>query len=582
MWTIHRYGRIAAAVALLATATVVAQAQDTPPSVQQLMQENKQLMQELDAFKASMNAKMQELEDKIQAANAAAAAAKAQSEAAQAQSAAAKGQSDEAKKEADATAVKTANAVTVSEKLSQGRLQIGHTNIFFNGWVEGSMGYRKHDELAGPSQTSVLSPYPVQAQYGAQEFEAGPPQTRFGINTISDESRNIILRSKLEFDLLSGSNAANTANGSSYTPRLRHAWAVLDDAKTGWHFEIGQGYSLTIPNGSLVGADGSAPANVGWKLLPGSEVITQPDDGVIMGLGTTRSVQFRVVKEIARNAAVAVSLENNIVTWGGDKGSGLGTAPYPKPVYSQASYSSSSLFTSFGNMPDVIGKVGWDPTTRYHFEAWGILRQYRDRSGPAATYNNVSGSGAVYTGGGNIGTYTKVIPTKLDFHAGLGYGSFGTVIDSAIPDVTYDSTGKPVPIMDNYLFGEFIAHPNRNLDIYFQSGVERGFRAGVNAGATTANAYGYGNPFGAGATGNAACMVQSTSSLTATCQQDTQIAWNYSITPDWRPINTKTHGHLDFMPQVEYVARRVWKDQYGYAPRTSNVAIDICFRYWPF
>jgi hypothetical protein len=288
-------------------------------------------------------------------------------------------------------------------------------------------------------------------------------------------------------------------------------------------------------------------------------------------------VQFRVVKEIAKNAAVAISLENNIVNWGGDKGTALAFTP----IISQSSYNSSSLFTTFGLMPDIIGKIGYDPTTRYHFEAWGILRQYRDRNGITAA-TTMPGTGKAYTGGGNLGTYSKVIPAKLDFHAGVGYGSFGTVIDGVIPDVTYSSTGKPVPIMDEYLFGEFIAHPNRNLDIYFQSGVERGLKAGVS-GTTTATAYGYGNPYGSGgATGNLACTIQSTSSLTATCKQDTQIAWNYSITPDWRPINTKTHGHLDFMPQIEYVARRVFKDQNGFAPRTSNIAIDICFRYWPF
>jgi hypothetical protein len=554
-----------AAIAWLAAATIGAQAQDSQPSNQQMMQELQSLkakIKELDAIKG----RIQELEDKIDAANAAAAAAQEQS--------------DAAKKEAGATAAETADLVQVTEKLSKGRLQIGRTNLFFNGWVEGSMGYRQHDELAGPSQTSVLSPYPVQAQYSTPELEAGPPQTRFGMNTVSDVSRDLILRSKLEVDFLSGSNAAGTANGSSYTPRLRHAWGEVDILKSGWHFLLGQAYSLTIPSGNLPGADGSDPADLGWTLLPGTEVITQPDDGVIMGLGTTRSVQFRVVKEIAKNAAVAISLENNIVNWGGDKGTALPATP----LTSQSSYNSNSLFNTFGLMPDIVGKIGYDPTSkyhRYHFEVWAILRQYRDRSGVVAA-NIMPGVGPVYTGGGNIGTYTKVIPKKLDFHGGTGYGSFGTVIDGAIPDVTYDAAGKPVPIMDQYLFGEFIAHPNRNLDVYFQSGVERGFKAGVS-GVTTATAYGYGNPYGSGgATGNVACVAQPTSSLTAACRQDTQIAWNYSITPVWRLLNSKAYGHVDFMPQLEYVARRVWKDQNGYAARTSNIAIDLCFRYWPF
>jgi hypothetical protein len=554
---------------LVGKSSIIVHSQEAQPSNQQIAQELEALkikLQEIDATKA----RILQLEEQLKANTATVAAAKAEADKA-------KAEADKAKAEADAQAIETARSKQVLDKLSLGRLQLGRTNIFFDGWVEGSMGWRKHDEIAGPSQTSALSPYPVQAQYGAQEFEAGPPQTRFGINTVSDLSGNLVLKAKLQFDMLSSSNVANTANGSSYTPRLRHAWAEVDDVKTGWHFLMGQAYSLSIPNGSLVGADGSDPANLGWMLLPGTEVITQPDDGVIMGLGTTRSVQFRVVKEIAKNAAVAISLENNIVNWGGDKGTAL---PFT-PIISQSSYSSSSLFTSFGLMPDIIGKIGYDPTTRYHFEAWGILRQYRDRDGVVAA-NIMPSTGKTYGKGGNLGTYTKVVPQKLDFHAGVGYGSFGSVIDSVVPDVTYDSTGKPIPIYDQYVFGEFIAHPNRNLDIYFQSGVERGLQAGVS-GTTTATAYGFGNRWGSGSSaGNAACLIQSASSLTATCKQDTHVAWNYSITPDWRPVNSKTRGHLDFMPQIEYIDRKVFKDQFGYAPRTSNVAVDICFRYWPF
>lgn len=563
MWTIRRCGVMVAGIAMMATTTDLARAQDNQPTNQQVMQELESLkakIQDVDAMKA----RIRELQEQIQVNTANAATAKAQSE--------------QAKKDADVQTAALAESAKTSQKLSKGRLQIGRTNIFFNGWLEASMNYRQHNELAGPSQTSVLSPFPVQPQYAGGEFRMGPPQTRFGLNTVSDLSNNLIVKGKLEFDLLSGSNAAGTANGSSFTPRVRHAWGEVDNVKRGWHVLLGQAYSLALPSGNITGADGSDSPNLGWMLLPGTEVVTQPDDGAFLGLGTTRSVQFRVVKEIAKHAAVAISLEDNIVNWGGDKGTALAF----KPLVSNASYNANTPFVSFGMMPDIIGKVGYDPTSRYHLEAWGILRQYKDRSGVVAA-NILPNTGAIYTGGGAIGTYIKVVPGKLDLHAGTGYGSFGSQIDGAIPDVTYNSTGKPVAIFDQYLFGELIAHPNRNLDLYFQSGIERGFRAGVNGDATTATAYGYGNPLGSGGlTGNRACTTQSITSLTATCNQDTQAAWNYTFTPVWRVINNNKHGHLDFMPQVQYVARKAWRDQFGFGPHTSNIAVDICFRYWPF
>ncbi|MTJ84061.1 MAG: hypothetical protein F8N37_23995 [Telmatospirillum sp.] len=563
----HHYGMAVAALGILAATSAPAWATDQQAGNQQILQELQALKAKMQEFDA-MQARIRNLESQLEANTASAAQAKVEAE--------------QAKREASAATAATADSQQVMSKLKKGQLQIGHTNLGFTGWVQASAGWRQHNELAGPSSTTLNTPFPVQAQYHTNEFRDGPPQTRFGFVTASDVSDGLVLKSKFEFDTLSGSNAAATANGGGWTPRVRHAWMEVDSAKTGWHAVLGQAYSLTIPNGNQINADGSPSADLGWMLLPGSEVTSTPDDGALAGLGSTRNIQFRVVKEIAPRAAAAISLENNQVNWGGDKGTALGANGMPNtlptPIVSNSSYSSSTIFNSLGTMPDVVAKVGYDPTPQYHFEAWGILRSYKDAPGIA---QGLTGTGSVMSGGGGLATYIKVVPGLFDAQFGVGYGSIGGQIDGLIPDVTYDNTGKPKPIMDRYLYANLVGHVNRDLDIYLQGGIEQGSKAGIS-GNSTANAYGYGNPFGSGGpTGNLACMTLSPSSLTATCKQDTKTLWNGTVTAVWRIYNG-SYGHLDFLPQVQYVNRTLFKDQFGYGPHADNWAFDAAFRYWPF
>jgi hypothetical protein len=47
-------------------------------------------------------------------------------------------------------------------------------------------------------------------------------------------------------------------------------------------------------------------------------------------------------------------------------------------------------------------------------------------------------------------------------------------------------------------------------------------------------------------------------------------------------INNPKLGHLDFLPQVLYGRRFSFKDQNGVTAHTSNIAVEVCLRYWPF
>jgi hypothetical protein len=107
-------------------------------------------------------------------------------------------------------------------------------------------------------------------------------------------------------------------------------------------------------------------------------------------------------------------------------------------------------------MPDIIGKVAWDPTIAdrsIHMEAFGIFRQFTDRivypvgvaGFPYGTglqnHNNTSTGEGV---GGSI--LIPVIPTVFDIQfsglTGRGIGRYGS---GQLPDVTYNADGSLAP-----------------------------------------------------------------------------------------------------------------------------------------
>ncbi len=147
--------------------------------------------------------------------------------------------------------------------------------------------------------------------------------------------------------------------------------------------------------------------------------------------------------------------------------------------------------------------------------------------------------------------------------------------------MTYNSVGKPVPVYEKDLGVALIPHLTHNLDLYFYGGVERANDAGINAGATATNNYGYGNPFANGASGSIVCTTKYTS-LSGSCAQDNQTVWDYVVAVVWRVMNNPKFGHLDLLPQIQYDWRYAFRDQNGYVAHTNNYAIDLVARYWPF
>jgi hypothetical protein len=455
---------------------------------------------------------------------------------------------------------------SVAEKLYNDQLQIGHTNLSFGGFIEGSMTWRQHNEFAAASNTNFGTPFPNAVNYNDQELQADARSTRIQVNTVSNLHDNTQLTSRLEFDW-QGVPASATQNNNGYSTRLRHAFLEADSFDSGWHLIFGQSYSLTTPYGNLVRADGSASADVAWSLRPNLPIIALDplDDIGPAGVDAPRQMQIRIIKDIAANAAIAISLENPLVVWGANQGG-------PTPVYtgttllpgSNAQYNNNaSQPLGLGTRPDVILKFGYDPNPNIHLEGFGIIRNYKDLAGTSG----LTDTGSVTAGGASFDTYIKTIPGKFDVNLGIGYGSLGGYAGDGIADVSYTATGKPVAINESQAWFGLIGHPNHDLDLFAYAGMER-----ANAGAVSGTQYGYGNPNYL----NGGCNV-----LAGACNGNTRLVWDAELGAIWRFYNG-SYGHMDFMPQISYLRRTLFTDISGNAPSASNLALDLTFRLYPF
>jgi hypothetical protein len=537
-----RLSRVAGSLSLGILLTgLPATAADTPAA------SNAELLKEIDALKA----RLQQLEDQVRKNSADTEAAKKAAEQATAQT--------------EATKQAVAAAAPVLDKLSSGQIQVGHTNLSFGGWMEGTMTWRNHNELASASSTNFGTPFPKSVAYNDHEFRADARNTRITINMNSPWVDDTKLGGRLEFDWQSvGSNT--TQNNDAWAPRLRHAFMEVDNKVSGWHFVAGQTYALSTPYGNQILGDGSSSPNKAWTMLPLLPItnLDPLDDLGPAGMNAPKLMELRVVKTFT-NSALAMSLEAPTVTWGSNV---AGTAPtYTGTTLAPGSNSqfnnNTSQNLSLSSVPDVVVKGTWQPDPAYFFEGYGVFRSYRDMAGTTP----LSGTGRTSGFGAGFDTYIKAIPGTLDITGGMGYGSLGGYTGNGIADVTFDATGKPVAVKEGQGWLGIIGHVNGNLDVIAYSGIERSKAAGVSG----VN-YGWGNPNFL----NSGCAI-----LGGTCNGSVKTIWDAELGAVWRIYNGP-YGHLDFLPQITYLDKTLFTDVNGNGPSAKNLAVDLAFRFYPF
>jgi len=432
-------------------------------------------------------------------------------------------------------------------------IQAGPLRLTFGGFtaLEGVERNRAEGADIG-SDFNTGIPFPYQSIYHMSEFRESARQSRFSLLVQSSLSDAISAEAYLETDFLSAGVTSNARESNSYTLRMRHFYALVQDHDNGLYLLAGQNWSL-----ATLGSQG---------LTPGKEIAPMTIDAqYVAGFNWTRNPQLRLVKSWGHSAALGISFESpQVVISAGPNApvalvnqSGLGSGlENPTTTY------------SLDFMPDTIVKAAFDPGWG-HYEIYGLVRGFRDR------FPN-SGAGTNYTAWGTAGGAGMVLPlaAPLTFQvsvlAGDGIGRYGS---SQLPDVTVRPNGAFATIPAVQALAGFVLKPDSRWTVYLYGGMEQADRTAFTSGTGTVG-YGYGSPL----YNNSGC--DSLTGTAGTCVANSRSV-QQAAAGFWWKYYQGAIGNLQFGLQGSYTRRNTFTG-IGGDPNTDLSMVFVSFRYYPY
>jgi hypothetical protein len=489
----------------------------------------------------------------------------------------------------------------------EGTPYVGPSSLFINGvsitpggFFELASVWRNHfmgADVATPFQNIPFAQIPSSH---LTEFRESARRSRAALLVRGDVSQSTHLAGYGEFDWLGAAQTANENQSDSFNLRIRHLYLQVDDDDWGAHLLAGHEWTLATMN------------TVG--ILPRKENNPMTiEDQYVPGFLWARQDQIRVVKDFDQKLWFALSVEQPQTTFGG-------TAPVDptvinvlpgviSPPAGQGTIVGGSLFNSINSlslneMPDIIGKIAWDPDIAdrtIHMEVFGIFRNFVDRtvlpSVAAAGVPSIASTGIQNhnnntTGGGVGGSIlVPIIPQMLEAQfsgvTGHGIGRYGA---AQLPDVTFNSDGSLIALQETMFLAGLVWHPWPGLDVYGYAGEE--FES-PNFGwspfghsATFLGFTGLGNP----SFDNAGCEVELSTICAGNIQKIEAITGGF-----WQDIYKGPFGRLtaglEYMLVKKY-GFEAWGDQpaagiigkagVGFTPSRAENIIYTSLRYYPF
>ena len=444
-------------------------------------------------------------------------------------------------------------------KLKQGTFDVGGVRVTLGGFIEAAGIFRSRNEVADVASNFTTGiPLPNSPLYHENESRFTARQSRFSVMAQGNPDQYTTLTAYFEGDLLGAAPTANSSESNSYTPRVRHAYAVYDRSDLGLYFLGGQTWSLLTMDKKGIG-----------YLQSSYNIPSQIDAQYIPGFNWTRQPQFRVAKSFDDGKLwIAASVENPQTTYyNGPNGAypaALGTVNALNPGGSNFA---STVNYSTEVAPDVIVKAAADPGFG-HFEIYGLARFMHDRVSQLGQGN----SQTVTAGGGGAAMLIPIIPKYLEFQAsflaGRGIGRYGS---AQLPDAVIGRDGAPDPLGEVEGLVGLIGHPSHTVDIYAYGGTEQ---IGRHNFSYDGKGYGYGDPLYS----NADCQEELGPS--SGCVGNTSGVIQGTIGAWWR-FEHGPYGTMQIGPQYSYTHRTVYSGV-GPTPKTDENMLFLSFRYYPF
>lgn len=309
------------------------------------------------------------------------------------------------------------------------QFRLGDAYLTPFGFIDFTSIWRNHDTGDGIATSFGSIPYGADNyQNNLSEWRFSSQDSRIGLRADA-LVKGIRLIGYVEADFL-GSIPGNVGvSTNSNTLRSRLLWADLRGRR--WEVLAGQSWSLLTP-----GRRGISP-------LPHNIFHTQNLDADYQaGLVFARLPELRFVYHPSDRAAFALALDSPEQYMGGSGGGGKITLPAAlNPVYmgGELNDGSSGLHTP-NSVPDLVAKLAFDPSSRFHIEAGGVLRRFR-------LYNPHTALRHATVGGGGFLNVRFGLVQGLDLLTNNFWSDGGgRYIFGQAPDLIVRADGSPSPI----------------------------------------------------------------------------------------------------------------------------------------
>lgn len=446
-----------------------------------------------------------------------------------------------------------------------GKFNLGGVTVTLGGFVDVTGIYRTRNEARGTATSFGSVPFDQSADGHLGEARMTAQQSRFSILTQAAIDKDISVAAFGEADFNNGAGSANSVQSSSYTPRLRQAYAQIDDSSMGLHLLGGQVWSLVTPFKS--------------GLTPRSELTPMTiDTAYVPGVAYTRAPEVRLTKDWGGKYWLALAADDAQTVFGG-------TAIAP---------SGSTLVTGSGTGTTSAGNGGLNPTSNYsytvapdlilkaaadtdfgHYEAFGVARWFKDRVEFASTPTKDATS---ITAGGGIGAsaFVPLIPKYLELSGNVMYGTgIGRYGSGGMPDVTYRADGSLVPLKEMMGTIGLIGHPAPNVDVYAYYGLDKiDGKTFVSGGKT--------GGYGTGVGDNSGCSVEGSQLLAVplACSGNNRALSEITGGFWWR-FYQGPYGTVQTGAQAGFIKRQTFVTKGGDATAPETV-VYAGLRYAPF
>jgi hypothetical protein len=420
------------------------------------------------------------------------------------------------------------------------QIKLGETTIIPIGFMDATGVWRDKNAGSGIGSNFGNIPFNNVPAGKLTEFRFSPQNSRLGFR-VDGKWKDWRFIAYNEFDFLgtSGSNAIGVTNGA-FVPRLRLFW--VDVRKGKFEMLAGQSWSLLTPN------------RKGLSALPGDLFYSQVIDvNYMAGLTWTRQPGYRFIYHPSDTVAMGLSLENPNQYMGGSAGAPQVVLPAALTTLAgtQLDNTSTSPLSTPNLVPDVIGKIAFDPNDRAHIEIAGLLRTFKIWNfNSLEHFTKVGGGGSINA---NFGlTKSLRLVTNNYWSDGGGRYLFGQG-----PDLVVRADGSLSPIHAGGTVQGFEYTRGKWLLYAYYGAIYLGRNVVVDANGTTLVGYGFrGSP-----------------NSQNRAIQEISGGFNQTLFKDPR------YGAINFMGQYEYLTRAPWYVAVNSPKATHDNTVYFNLRY---